>query len=72
MIVLTRTSKEKFLLNHNQIEYIEMIPETRIVMMNHDFYLVLETADQIIAKIAEYNAKVMDINRQVSVTDKRR
>ena len=72
MIVLTRMNKEKFLLNHDQIEYIECIPETRIVMMNHDFYIVKETMDQIIAKIAEYNAKVMDIHRQVSVMDKRR
>ena len=65
-------NKEKFLLNHAQIEYIESIPETRIVMMNHDFYIVQETMEQIIAKIAEYNAKVMDINRQISVTDKRK
>ena len=72
MIVLTRMNKEKFLLNHDQIEYIECIPETRIVMMNHDFYIVKETMDQIIEKITEYNAKVMDIHRQISVMDKRR
>ena len=72
MIILTKMNKEKFLLNHAQIEYIESIPETRIVMMNHDFYIVQETMEQIIAKIAEYNAKVMDINRQISVTDKRK
>lgn len=71
MIVLTKMSKEKFLLNHNQIEYIETIPETRIVMMNHDFYLVEETVEQIVDEIAEYNAKVMDIHRQITVTDKR-
>ena len=71
MIMLTKTSRERFLLNHNQIEYIEMIPETRIVMMNHDFYLVQETVEQILAKIAEFNAKVMDIHRQITVTDRR-
>lgn len=72
MIMLTKMNKEKFLLNHDQIEYIECIPETRIVMMNHDFYIVQENLDQIVAKIAEYNAKVMDIHRLVSVTDKRK
>ena len=72
MIVLTRMNKEKFLLNHNQIEYIECIPETRIVMANHDFYLVEETVEQIIAEIREYNAKVLDVYRQVTVTDKRK
>jgi flagellar protein FlbD len=72
MIVLTKVSKEKFLLNHNQIECIETIPETRVVMMNHDYYLVQETIQDIIRKIAEYNAKVLDIHRQIAVTDKRK
>ncbi len=71
MIVLTKMSKEKFLVNHNQIECIESIPESKIVMMNHDFYIVRETAEQIVEKIAEYNAKVMDIRREIMVTDVR-
>ena len=72
MIVLTKVSKERFLVNHNQIECIETIPETRVVMMNHDYYLVQESVDEIIRKIAEYNAKVLDIRRLVSVEDKRK
>jgi len=71
MIVLTKMSDEKFLVNHNQIEYIECIPECKIVMMNHDYYLVRETAEEIIQKIAAYNAKVLDIQRQLAVVDKR-
>ncbi len=71
LIVLTKMSKEKFLVNHNQIECIESIPESKIVMMNHDFYIVRETAEQIVEKIAEYNAKVMDIRREIMVTDVR-
>lgn len=71
MIVLTKMSKEKFLVNHNQIECIESIPESKIVMMNHDFYIVRETAEQIVEKIAQYNAKVMDIRREIMVTDVR-
>ena len=72
MIVLTKMSKERFLVNHNQIETIEMIPETKIVMMNHDFYLVEETAEEIVQKIAEYNAKVLEIHRQLVITDRRK
>ena len=72
MIVLTKMTRERFLVNHNQIECIETIPETRVVMMNHDYYLVRETVDDIVKKIAEYNAKVMDIRREVSVMDKRK
>ena len=71
MIQLTKRNNEKFLLNHLQIMSIEMIPETKIVMMNHDFVLVKETLDEIVEKIAAYNAKVQDIHRIVSVEDNR-
>ena len=71
MIVLTKRNQEKFLINHLQIECIEMIPESKITMMNHDYYLVCESVEEIIAKIAEYNAKVQDIHREITVTDRR-
>ena len=72
MIVLTKRNDEKFLVNHNQIQCIEMIPESKVVMMNRDYYIVKETPEEIIGKIAEYTAKVQDIHRQVTVVDKRR
>ena len=71
MILLTKRNHDKLLVNHLQIEYIESIPESKIVMMNHDYYLVRESAEEIINKIAAYNAKVMDIHREISVVDKR-
>ena len=71
MIVLTKRNHDKFLVNHLQIEYIESIPESKIVMMNHDFYLVRDSTDEIIHKIAEYNAKVQDIHREISIIDRR-
>lgn len=71
MILLTKRNEERFLVNHLQIECIEMIPETKIVMMNHDYYLVRESAEEIIDKIAQYNAKVQDIYREITITDKR-
>ena len=71
MIQLTKRNNERFLLNHLQIESIEMIPETKIVMMNHDYVLVKESLDEIIHRIAEYNAKVQDIHRIISVEDRR-
>ena len=61
MIVLKKMNNERFLINHNQIECIELIPECKIVMMNHE----------IIQKIADYNAKVQDIHREISVIDRR-
>ena len=71
VIVLQKMNGERFLVNHNQIECIELIPECKVVMMNHDYYLVRDKAEDIIRKIAEYNAKVQDIHREVAVIDKR-
>ena len=71
MILLTKRNHDKFLLNHLQIEHIECIPESKITMMNPDYYLVRESVEEIIHKIAEYNAKVQDIYREIVVSDKR-
>ena len=71
MIVLTKRNNENFLVNHLQIECIETIPESKIIMMNHDYYLVLESVDEIIDKIAAYNAKVQDVYREIAIVDKR-
>lgn len=71
MIALTKMNDERFLINHQQIECIEMIPETKIVMMNHDYYLVHETVGEIIDKIAEYHAKIQDIHREITINDRR-
>ena len=48
-----------------------MIPECKVVMMNHDYYLVRDRAEEIVQKIADYNAKVMDIHRRVTISDMR-
>lgn len=71
MIALTKMNDERFLINHQQIECIEMIPETKIVMMNHDYYLVRESVDEIIDKITTYHAKIQDIYRQITINDRR-
>ena len=71
MILLTKRNHDKFLLNHLQIEHIECIPESKITMMNHDYYLVRESVEEIISKIAKYNAKVQDIHREITIEDRR-
>ena len=71
MIGLTKMSKERFLVNHNQIQHIEFIPETKVVMMNREYYLVQESGEEIIRKIADYTAKVMDIHREIALVDRR-
>lgn len=71
MIILTKRSSEKFIVNHNQIACIEMIPESKVVMMNRDFYIVSETPEEILDLIIEYTAKVKDIHRAISIEDTR-
>ena len=71
MIVLTKRNHEKFLVNHLQIEYIETIPESKIVMMNRDYFIVKESPEQIIKRISEYNAKIQDVHRVLTVEDRR-
>ena len=71
MILLTKRNHEKFLINHQQIQCIEMIPETKIVMVNREYFLVRESVEEIVDKIAEYNAKVQDVHRQITVVDRR-
>ena len=71
MIVLTKRNGERFLLNHNQIQCIEMIPESKIVMMNRDYFIVKESPEQIIKRISEYNAKIQDVHRVLPVEDRR-
>ncbi len=71
MIVLTKRNNERFLINHNQIESIEMIPESKIVMMNRDYFIVKETPEDIIKKIQDYNAKVQDVHRTITISDRR-
>lgn len=71
MIRLTKLNREAFLLNHMQIETIEVIPETKIIMMNHDFYIVQESVDVVMQKVIEYHAKILDVGRTITISDYR-
>lgn len=64
MIMLTKLNNEKIIVNSGQIESIELIPESKIIMMNGKFYIVKEDADEIIRKTIEYNGKIRNyVNR---------
>lgn len=58
MIVLTKLNDQQILLNCAQIEAVELIPESKIIMMNGKFYIVKESAEEIIEKTIEYNGKI--------------
>lgn len=57
MIMLTKLNDQKVILNCAQIESVEFIPESKVVMMNGKFFLVKESAEEIIQKTIKYNAK---------------
>ena len=54
MIKVTRLNEEELFLNYFQIEYLESIPETKIKMMNGDFYLVTDTVVSILRQIEDF------------------
>ena len=54
MIKVIRLNGEILYLNLFQIEYMESIPETRIKMMNGNYYLVKDTVDSIIKQEAGF------------------
>lgn len=58
MIIVTKLNDEKIVLNSSQIEGVELIPESKIIMMNGKFYIVKESAEEIIEKTIEYNGKI--------------
>ncbi len=58
MIKLTKLSNEQFVINDSQIECIESIPDTKVIMMNREFFLVRETPDEIIKRIIDFKSRI--------------
>ena len=48
MIKMTRLSGEVIYLNYIQIQYLESIPETKVMMVNGDYYLVKDSVEEIL------------------------
>lgn len=65
MIELTRVNDTIFYLNCNEIERIELIPETAIILLNGKIYIVKNSAEEVIEKIVQFNRKIHVINKSV-------
>ena len=63
MLKLKKLNGTTVVINCDQILAIELIPETKIIMMNHDFYIVQESVDVVMQKVIEYHAKILDVGR---------
>jgi len=58
MIKLSKLNGETFILNCNQIEVIESIPESKVILMNKEFFIVRKSPDEIIEETMQYFAKI--------------
>ena len=58
MIIVHKLNKQRIVINEAQIECIELIPESKIVMMNGRFHVVAESPEEIIQKTIEYNGAI--------------
>lgn len=54
MIKLTRRNGNGFVLNAELIKFVEEVPDTIITLRDGEKVLVLESADQIVARSLEY------------------
>lgn len=58
MIEFQKLNGEPILINPYQIEYIEVMPESRVVMMNGKFHIVSESRQQIKDAIEAYFTRI--------------
>ena len=54
MIALTRLNGKRFVINAEQIRYIENTPDTMVSMMNGDKIMVKEPLEEVIKLAIEY------------------
>lgn len=58
MIELTGLNHKELVLNEQNIEKIEEVPETVITMTNGNKYLVEENIDEVISKVIAYKRRI--------------
>lgn len=60
MIKLTKLNNEVFVINCDQIMTIDIIPESKITLMNKEHFIVKESVDEIIDKVVAYNKRLLE------------
>ena len=60
LIMLTKLNGSPVAVNSSQIEYIDLIPKSKITMMNGKYHIVQETQEEIIEKIVQFNQKIFN------------
>ncbi|HCO28151.1 MAG TPA: flagellar protein FlbD [Lachnospiraceae bacterium] len=65
MIKLTKLNNAQIVLNEEQIEYIEIIPESKVIMMNGKFHIVKESADEIIQRVIAFQKEIRPFEEKI-------
>ncbi|NLY76961.1 MAG: flagellar FlbD family protein [Tissierellia bacterium] len=63
MIKLKRLNGKEFVVNCELIQYLEETPDTVITLTTGTKIVVAETVDEIIEKVIEYKASILDYSR---------
>ncbi len=69
MIKLTKLNNMEIVINEDQIEYIEIIPESKIIMMNGKYHVVKESAEEIIQKTIAYKNSILQ-GRKIEIVER--
>ncbi|EXG83381.1 uncharacterized protein, possibly involved in motility [Clostridium sp. ASBs410] len=67
MIRLTRLNSEEFIINCGQIERVESIPESNVILVSGKHYVVKESVDEIVNRVIEYNARIYACAQRMKV-----
>ena len=67
MICVERLNGEILYLNWLQVELIEQIPETKIRMMNGDYYLVKDSVESIKDQVAGFFQRCASIKKEMQI-----
>ncbi len=67
MIHLTRINHVPLVLNSDLIEHIEATPDTVITLTNAQKFMVLESADEIIARVIDFRRLILNAERNAGV-----
>lgn len=67
MICVERLNGEILYLNWLQVELIEQIPETKIRMMNGDYYLVKDSVENIKDQVTGFFKRCVSIKKEEQI-----
>lgn len=71
MIELTKMNNEKFYINPNLIEVVEVTPDRLITLVSDKKYYVLESVEEIVAKMDAFYRRIYSVKGQDKVRHSR-